>query len=123
MAFEHACPLADLPPNTMRGVTVAGAAVLLVRDGDQIYALESRCGHMGGPLAEGTLARRMVTCPWHGSRWDSATGRAVSGPYHIPGISRLLARVLPDRKTYAARGAGESVEVDLAAPGAKSERT
>ena len=55
MAFQHSSSLDELPPNSMRAVTLSGTPVLLVREGDKVYALEPRCGHMGGPLPEGTL--------------------------------------------------------------------
>ena len=90
MAFQYASSLEDLPPNSMRAVPLASTPVLLVREGDQVYALEPRCGHMGGPLPEGTLQGHIVTCPWHGSQYDVRTGRAIRGPYRIPGVSRLL---------------------------------
>jgi nitrite reductase/ring-hydroxylating ferredoxin subunit len=113
MAFQHASSLDDLPPNSMRSVTIASAPVLLVRERDQVYALEPRCGHMGGPLAEGTLQGHVVTCPWHGSQYDARTGHAIRGPYRIPGVSRLLTGLAKQRMTYPARIMGESVEVDL----------
>ena len=122
MTFQYASSLAELPPNSMRGVTIASTPVLLVREGDQVYALEPRCGHMGGPLAEGTLQGHIVTCPWHGSQYDARTGRAIRGPYRIPGVSRLLTGLAKPRKTYPARILGGSVEVDLeaASPAAAS---
>jgi nitrite reductase/ring-hydroxylating ferredoxin subunit len=113
MAFQHASSLEELPPNSMRAVTVASTPVLLVREGDQVYALEPRCGHMGGPLPEGTLQGHIVTCPWHGSQYDARTGRAIRGPYRIPGVSRLLTGLAKPRTTYPAQIAGGSVEVDL----------
>ncbi len=113
MAFQHASSLDDLPPNGMRGVTIASTPVLLVREGDQVYALEPRCGHMGRPLAEGTLQGQVVTCPWHGSQYDVRTGRAIRGPYRIPGVSRLLKGLADPRTTYPVRIVDGSVEVDL----------
>jgi nitrite reductase/ring-hydroxylating ferredoxin subunit len=113
MAFQLASPLEDLPPNSMRGATIAGTPVLLVREGDRVYALEPRCGHMGGPLAEGALQGHVVTCPWHGSQYDARTGHAIRGPYRIPGVSRLLKGLAAPRTTYPARIVGGSVEVDL----------
>ncbi len=55
----------------------------------------------------------IVTCPWHGSQWDATSGRAVEGPYHLPGVSRLWARVLPPRRTYPVRIAAGMVEIDV----------
>jgi nitrite reductase/ring-hydroxylating ferredoxin subunit len=113
MAFQHASSLDELLPNGMRAVTLSGTSVLLVREGDQVYALEPRCGHMGGPLHEGTLEGHVVICPWHGSQYDVRTGRALRGPYRIPVVSRLLTGLAKPRTTYPARIVGESVEVDL----------
>jgi nitrite reductase/ring-hydroxylating ferredoxin subunit len=45
MTFQHASSLHELPPNSMRGVSIANTPVLLVRESDQVYALEPRCGH------------------------------------------------------------------------------
>jgi nitrite reductase/ring-hydroxylating ferredoxin subunit len=113
MTFQYASPLDELPPNSMRGVTIADTPVLLVHEGNQVYALEPRCGHMGGPLAEGTLQGHVVTCPWHGSQYDARTGRALRGPYRIPGVSRLLTGLAKPRTTYPARIVSDHVEVDL----------
>jgi nitrite reductase/ring-hydroxylating ferredoxin subunit len=113
MAFQHASSLDELLPNSMRAVTVTDTPVLLVREGDQVYALEPRCGHMGGPLPEGTLEGHVVICPWHGSQYDVRTGRALRGPYRIPVLSRLLTGLAKPRATYPVRIVGGSVEVDL----------
>ena len=113
MAFQPALSLQDLPPGSMRAVTVAGTSILFVREGDQVYAMEPRCGHAGGPLPEGTLQGHVVTCPWHGSQWDARNGQALYGPYHIPGVSQLWARILPRRRTYAVQIENGTVQVDL----------
>ena len=121
MTFQTACSLAELPANTMRTVTVGAVTVLFVREGDQVYALEPRCGHMGGPLAEGTLDGHVVTCPWHGSRYDARTGRSIRGPYRIPVVSGLLKGLAAARKTYSARLTATAVEVNLDAVGSGPE--
>ena len=54
--------------------------LVLVRTGETILALHDQCAHAGGPLHEGTLAAGVVECPWHGSRFELATGRRRSGP-------------------------------------------
>jgi nitrite reductase/ring-hydroxylating ferredoxin subunit len=53
MAFQHASSLDELPPNSMRAVTLSGTPVLLVREGDKVYALEPRCGHMAAHSPKG----------------------------------------------------------------------
>lgn len=42
-------------------------------DGD-FYACTNRCPHAGAPLQNGFLNGTVVTCPWHGWRFDLAAG-------------------------------------------------
>jgi nitrite reductase/ring-hydroxylating ferredoxin subunit len=49
-----------------------------------VYALDSTCSHMGGPLEEGTISDGCVTCPWHGSTFRFADGSIVRGPASTP---------------------------------------
>jgi len=54
--------------------------LLLVRQGETIHALHEQCAHAGGPLSEGRLVDGCIECPWHGSRFDLATGYARRAP-------------------------------------------
>ena len=47
----------------------------LVRDGDAIYAVESKCPHAGGPLAKGYIEDGHIVCPLHRFKYDLKTGR------------------------------------------------
>jgi len=49
-----------------------------------LHVLESRCTHRGGPLHEGTVVDGCLECPWHGARFDLATGRVRRGPATAP---------------------------------------
>ena len=70
----------------------AGIPVLLVRQGETIYALGETCSHLGGPLAQGQLVDGSVVCPWHGSRFALADGRVLNGPATYP-VPCLMTRV------------------------------
>jgi len=60
---------------------VAGdTPVLLVRDGDQIFAIHDRCSHRGCSLSEGTLEGDEIVCACHGSRFDRRDGSLRGGP-------------------------------------------
>jgi nitrite reductase (NADH) small subunit len=52
-------------------------AVFRTRD-DEVFALVDRCPHRGGPLSEGIVAGRQVTCPLHNWVIDLATGGALA---------------------------------------------
>lgn len=57
-----------------------GTPILLVRRGQQVYAIAETCSHLGGPLSEGTLEGDVIQCPWHGSRFSICDGHVVDGP-------------------------------------------
>jgi nitrite reductase/ring-hydroxylating ferredoxin subunit/uncharacterized membrane protein len=67
-------------PGQTKLVHLNGHRIVLARADDRIVAFQDHCTHRGGPLADGTLACNLVTCPWHGSQFDVETGEVVSGP-------------------------------------------
>lgn len=72
--------LGDVPPGTGRQVDAGGRAVAVFNVGGTIYAIAGTCTHKGGPLGEGELDATVVTCPWHGARFDVTTGQVVGPP-------------------------------------------
>ena len=70
----------DLPEGQPARAQHNGAPILLVRRGQQIYALAETCSHLGGPLSEGKLDGHIIQCPWHGSRFSLRDGHVVDGP-------------------------------------------
>jgi 3-phenylpropionate/trans-cinnamate dioxygenase ferredoxin component len=46
----------------------------------QYYAIEDRCTHDDGPLAEGLLNGLVIECPRHGACFDITTGKVLSPP-------------------------------------------
>jgi apoptosis-inducing factor 3 len=78
--LEEGIPEADLPPGSMIVGHAAGEAVLIARDGDDIFAVAAGCTHYGAPLAEGLLVGHTVRCPWHHACFDLRTGAAVRAP-------------------------------------------
>ena len=74
--------LEDVPALGARVVRTAGGDVAVFRTADdQVFALYDRCPHKGGPLSEGIVHGRSVTCPLHNWVISLETG-AVEGPDH-----------------------------------------
>ena len=92
-------PASELVPGVVRGA----GRYAVGNVNDELFAVTRRCRHLGSDLAEGSIDRAgCLVCPWHGARYDVATGRMTRGPQgffaRIPGLDaayRLLTRVLP----------------------------
>jgi nitrite reductase (NADH) small subunit len=80
MAFEKAARLSEIPAGEIKEVQVAGQAIALANVGGTFYAISNTCLHRGGPLGQGQLEGKVVTCPWHGWQFDLTTGKAVQNP-------------------------------------------
>jgi nitrite reductase/ring-hydroxylating ferredoxin subunit len=64
----------DLPEGALRAVHAGDEEITLVHCNGGVYAIQSRCLHLQGPLAEGELEGCLVTCPWHGWQYDVRSG-------------------------------------------------
>jgi nitrite reductase/ring-hydroxylating ferredoxin subunit/uncharacterized membrane protein len=84
LKFAPVLAAADLHESEPRRVEVGERRIVLVRQGERIYALAERCSHLGGPLADGEIEDGCIQCPWHGSRFALDDGRPVDGPATIP---------------------------------------
>jgi nitrite reductase/ring-hydroxylating ferredoxin subunit len=78
----------DLADRKPVKVDVDGSAVLLVRNGEELFGIGNRCTHQGAPLHKGLVrfggSLRTVQCPLHGSTFDLAEGRVLRGPATEP---------------------------------------
>ena len=80
------CPEADLPPGSMRTVEWEDLEIMVVNCGGELVAIEDRCSHDNGPLAEGEIDHEACTveCPRHGSLFDLTTGKPKTLPAYRP---------------------------------------
>ena len=94
MADQKASPAGPdlskgVAPSEFSGAMLLGHVgddeVLLVRAGDEIFAIDAHCSHYHGPLADGVVEGEGIRCPWHHACFDLRTGEAT----HAPAFSAL----------------------------------
>ena len=69
--------VSDIPKRGSRRVTLAGTRIGVFRtQADEVFALEDKCPHLGGPLSEGIVHGNCVTCPLHNWIIDLQGGTA-----------------------------------------------
>lgn len=82
--FERVAAVSDIPPEGRLSILVDDLPSLLVRIGDEYFAIEDVCSHDGQPLTNGPLKDCSIICPRHGARFDLRTGQPLCMPATEP---------------------------------------
>ncbi|MGZ4182443.1 MAG: Rieske (2Fe-2S) protein [Solirubrobacteraceae bacterium] len=80
------CLVDELKPGQRRLVEWEDLEIGVFNCGGNLYAIEDRCSHDDGPLAEGEFDEEACTveCPRHGSLFDLKTGKPMTLPAYVP---------------------------------------
>lgn len=77
--WTEICAVEDIPQLGSRVLKSNDASVALFRTAtDEVFALEDKCPHKGGPLSQGIVHGKSVTCPLHNWVIDFEDGNAVA---------------------------------------------
>jgi nitrite reductase (NADH) small subunit len=99
--------LEDIPQRGARMVkTLLGCVAVFRTAEDEVFALDNACPHKAGPLAEGIVHGKSVTCPLHnwvialdtGMAQGADDGRVATYPARVEN-----GRILLDRSALRAR--------------------
>jgi len=74
------CAAEQLADGGMRTIDAKGVQILVVRYGDNFYALKDECSHEEFPLSEGWVEDGCIFCAFHGAKFDLKSGDALSLP-------------------------------------------
>lgn len=79
MNWIRITPAASIPPREGRALNLGSLSLAVFNTGKRFLAVENRCPHSGGPLADGIVGGTTVTCPLHNWRICLESGK-VSKP-------------------------------------------
>ena len=85
MAEIEVCPVEELPPGEVKIVHVGELALGVYNLNGELYAIEDRCSHDNGPLAEGDfdVEEGYAVCPRHGAHIDIRATSVADRPRTI----------------------------------------
>lgn len=73
------CALEDIPRQGARVIATPKGDIAVFRTvEDEVFALRDKCPHKGGPLSQGIVHGKRVTCPLHNWVIELADGQAVA---------------------------------------------
>jgi len=86
LALVNVAPLDEFPPGSVKIVRAGEIAVGVYNLHGELCAIEDRCSHDNGPLAEGDFDpdEGVAICPRHGAHIDIRTGRPLTLPAVLP---------------------------------------
>jgi nitrite reductase/ring-hydroxylating ferredoxin subunit len=76
-AFDTGIAATELDPERPRPIETPWGTMALYSIDGLVHCVQAFCPHLEGPLFEGSLAGSVITCPWHGWRYDVTTGARV----------------------------------------------
>lgn len=82
--FHDGVDISTIPETDMLLGHVADEPALLVRRGNDLFAIGAICTHYGAPLIDGLLVDGGLRCPWHHACFNLHTGRALRAPALAP---------------------------------------
>ena len=78
--FSKGVPIGRIPDGAMIEGKLGDEDVVIVRRGDELFAVGAHCTHYGGPLAKGLVVANELRCPLHHACFDLRTGEPLRAP-------------------------------------------
>lgn len=79
--------IGDFIPGKMQKVSIDGKDILVANIDGTFYAINDTCTHAGASLSEGNLDGQIVTCGWHGAKFDCRTGNLAEFPVKVKDLN------------------------------------
>jgi nitrite reductase/ring-hydroxylating ferredoxin subunit len=82
--FADIAKVHEIPAGKMKHVEVNGKEIVIANMNGKFCALDDRCAHMNAPLSMGNLTGDVVTYPFHGAKFNVASGKKIAEPVLTP---------------------------------------
>lgn len=83
----------DIPLREGRSVRLGDREIAIFNLGDRFLAVDNRCPHREGPLADGIVSGSTIVCPLHAWKFSVETGEGVNGASLGKCIETFVTRV------------------------------
>ncbi len=83
----------DIPLREGRALKVGNREIAIFNLGDRFLAVDNRCPHKGGPLADGIVSGAAVVCPLHAWKLSLDTGRGLNSASESSCVETFRTRV------------------------------
>ena len=98
-----------------------GQSVLVAKVGEQYCAIANKCPHLGLPMSKGKVENGVISCPFHGSKFEMCSGKNVEWVDSVAGIplpnvaKKMMAmgKGPTDVASFEVTQSGEDLLVDL----------
>jgi len=128
-SYVEVAKIDEIPPGKMKHVELDGKDIVVCNLNSKFYAMDDRCGHMNALLSMGNISNDgVVTCPFHGARFDVTTGKKVKEPVLTPSqqmeplpktwqnymehVGQLMSHIKTyDQKTYDVQVEGNRIKI------------
>lgn len=87
--FEVVLHKDALQPGDVIEVIIAGKAIAVANVEGEYHACSNSCPHAEGPLGEGSLEGHVLTCPYHGWKFDLRDGSCLTSPDDKIGLYKV----------------------------------
>lgn len=107
--------ITDFKDGEKKKIKIGDKEIMLARVGNNYYAVDNRCPHIGGDLSQGTLEGTIITCPRHRSQFDIADGKVIRWTNWSGPIKALAGAIKSPRPvvTYKTKVEGNEIYVEI----------
>jgi nitrite reductase/ring-hydroxylating ferredoxin subunit len=109
MGKQKICNIAEFPATGRYVLKMERTDIVIFRIDGEFFAINRKCTHMGGNLANGVLDGKTIKCPLHGAQYNLETGELVQQVGKLAGLLKKA----QNAQTYKVFVEGNEIWLDI----------